>query len=101
MSSAFGASRSKSRPPEKGVFPLDHFNECKAIAKAYLECLDEHDQQASKCEDLSRAYLECRMSKELMAKQDLADLGLLPVRPAAEAEAAEAEAKERAQARSR
>ena len=29
---AFGGSRGLApRPPEKGVFPLDHFNECKQV----------------------------------------------------------------------
>ena len=32
MSTAFGGSRSLApKPPEKGVFPLDHFNECKQV----------------------------------------------------------------------
>lgn len=31
MSSAFGGPRTVSRAPEKGVFPLDHFGECKKV----------------------------------------------------------------------
>ena len=29
MTDAFGASRVQPRPPERGVFPLDHDGECK------------------------------------------------------------------------
>jgi hypothetical protein len=29
---AFGGPRSQARPPEKGVFPLDHFAECKKVS---------------------------------------------------------------------
>ena len=25
--------------PEKGVFPLDHFGECKRVMRKYLRCL--------------------------------------------------------------
>ena len=31
MSSAFGGPRTVARAPEKGVFPLDHFAECKQV----------------------------------------------------------------------
>mmetsp|Transcript_40536 Transcript_40536/g.90087 ORF Transcript_40536/g.90087 Transcript_40536/m.90087 type:complete len:91 (+) Transcript_40536:94-366(+) len=76
MSSAFGGPRTISKPPEKGVFPLDHFGECKQIAQAYLQCLDAHEGEASPCKDLSKRYLECRMARNLMAPQELSELGL-------------------------
>lgn len=108
-----------ARPPEKGIFPLDHFGECKQVrcahrrraalraararasplaaslppsldhpappgrtrsssrppphhhplplalqvAQQYLECLRQHDAEASNCKELSRRYLECRMER--------------------------------------
>jgi len=67
-----------SYAPEKGVFPLDHFAECKRASVEYLTCLDKNGTDASSCEALSRAYLECRMGKELMAKQPMEELGFRP-----------------------
>ena len=67
-----------SYAPEKGVFPLDHFAECKRASVEYLACLDKNGADASACEALSRAYLECRMGKELMAKQPMEELGFRP-----------------------
>lgn len=73
---AFGGSRGyQPRAPEKGVFPLDHFGECKQISQNYLTCLKENAGDASKCRDLSKLYLQCRMDRNLMAKQDLKELG--------------------------
>lgn len=80
MASAFGGVRTKAKSPEKGVFPLDHFAECKEVARQYLACLEAHDQDASQCIELSKAYLTCRMQRDLMAPQDLSELGLVPVR---------------------
>jgi len=34
-SQAFGGPRVQPVPPEKGVFPLDHFGECRVEAQAY------------------------------------------------------------------
>ena len=67
-----------SYAPEKGVFPLDHFAECKRASVEYLTCLEKNGADASACEALSRAYLECRMGKELMAKQPMEELGFRP-----------------------
>uniref|UniRef100_A0A7S0Z473 CHCH domain-containing protein n=1 Tax=Ostreococcus mediterraneus TaxID=1486918 RepID=A0A7S0Z473_9CHLO len=67
-----------SYAPEKGVFPLDHFAECKRASVEYLACLDKNGADASACEALSRAYLERRMGKELMAKQPMEELGFRP-----------------------
>jgi len=61
--------------PEKGVFPLDHFAECKPLAAAYVECLREHANDAKACQGLSKSYLECRMKRDLMATQPLQELG--------------------------
>eukprot|EP00250_Pteridium_aquilinum_P005700 c15754_g1_i1 orf=175-471(+) len=73
---AFGGTRGlQPIPPEKGVFPLDHFQECKHVMKQYLSCLKENRHEAEKCRNLSKTYLECRMERNLMAKQDLSQLG--------------------------
>ena len=61
--------------PEKGVFPLDHFGECKKAMRAYLACLRKHGDDAATCREVSKKYLECRMDRELMAKQPLEELG--------------------------
>lgn len=91
---AFGGAKGyQPRPPEKGVFPLDHFGECKqagsytlslmvlAIAflipyaslegslgahqvkEEYMLCLKSHNSQAEPCRKLAKAYLECRMER--------------------------------------
>lgn len=49
--------------PEKGVFPLDHFGECKAAMAAYTACLRDAAGATEKCKHLSKRYLECRMNK--------------------------------------
>jgi len=73
---AFGGARGyQPRPPEKGVFPLDHFGECENAKQSYVQCLSENAHQAEPCRDLAKKYLECRMDKQLMAPQDLKDLG--------------------------
>ena len=69
------ARRLAPRPPEKGVFPLDHFGECKEAMTAYMLCLRDSSNQADNCRSQTKAYLECRMSKELMASEDLHKLG--------------------------
>eukprot|EP00210_Caulerpa_lentillifera_P006435 g6147.t1 len=75
--SQFGGSRQlQPKPPEKGIFPLDHFGECSKEMNQYLECLKQHKDRYEECKDLSRIYLECRMKNDLMAKQDLSELGL-------------------------
>ncbi|GAQ82352.1 hypothetical protein KFL_001090010 [Klebsormidium nitens] len=72
----FGGARGlKPQPPEKGVFPLDHFGECKQHMAAYMACLKEHGSQSEPCRELSKTYLQCRMERNLMAKQDLEELG--------------------------
>lgn len=66
---------STSYAPERGVFPLDHFRECDASKTRYLECLARRERDATACATLSKAYLECRMARELMAREDLTQLG--------------------------
>ena len=41
----------------------------------YLECLKEEKQQHHKCRELSKEYLQCRMDNELMAKENLDEMG--------------------------
>ena len=57
------------------MFPLDHFHECDASKTRYLECLARRERDATACATLSKAYLECRMARELMAREDLTQLG--------------------------
>ena len=44
--------------PEKGSFPLDHFKECDEHYKAYMTCLSESGNHATKCRHISKEYLE-------------------------------------------
>ena len=66
-----GQQKQVVKPPQRGIFPLDHDGDCKARMKDYLQCLDEEKSSHYKCRDLSRAYLQCRMDSKLMAKEDL------------------------------
>lgn len=63
------------KPPEKGSFPLDHEDECKAFMVRYMRCLRDHAHNNTECRVASKEYLECRMERNLMAKEDLANLG--------------------------
>ncbi|KAG2625836.1 cytochrome c oxidase assembly protein COX19-like [Panicum virgatum] len=73
---AFGGNRGvRPVPPEKGVFPLDHLHECDLEKKDYLACLKSSGSQSEKCRQFSKKYLECRMERNLMAKQDMSELG--------------------------
>ncbi|KAK9923421.1 hypothetical protein M0R45_031840 [Rubus argutus] len=75
---AFGGNRGVSPvPPEKGVFPLDHMHLCDRAKKEYLNCLKNSGHQSEKCRHFSKLYLECRMEKNLMAKQDMSELGFV------------------------
>ena len=85
---AFGGARGyQPKAPDKGVFPLDHFGECKQVSlsmftpglreppfhssitnflqvkEAYMECLKLHSQQADSCKELAKQYLQCRMDR--------------------------------------
>ncbi|XP_062181468.1 uncharacterized protein LOC133885742 isoform X1 [Phragmites australis] len=73
---AFGGNRGvRPVPPEKGVFPLDHLHECDLEKKDYLACLKSTGFQSEKCRQFSKKYLECRMERNLMAKQNMSELG--------------------------
>ncbi|MCD7448154.1 hypothetical protein HAX54_038710 [Datura stramonium] len=77
---AFGGNRGlRPVPPEKGVFPLDHMHLCDLEKKEYLNCLKSAGHKSEECRHLSRKYLECRMEKNLMAKQDMSELGFKTV----------------------
>ncbi|WCJ38388.1 Cytochrome c oxidase assembly protein COX19 [Euphorbia peplus] len=73
---AFGGNRGlRPVPPEKGIFPLDHMHQCDLQKKDYLSCLKSSGHQSESCRLFSKKYLECRMEKNLMAKQDMSELG--------------------------
>ncbi|KAG5523468.1 hypothetical protein RHGRI_035315 [Rhododendron griersonianum] len=73
---AFGGNRgARPVPPEKGVFPLDHMRLCDLEKKEYISCLKSAGHKSDKCRNFSKKYLECRMEKNLMAKQDMSELG--------------------------
>mmetsp|Transcript_11728 Transcript_11728/g.29912 ORF Transcript_11728/g.29912 Transcript_11728/m.29912 type:complete len:104 (+) Transcript_11728:266-577(+) len=95
---AFGAARGlAAKPPEKGVFPLDHFGECKKVKEEYMGCLKSEKGDSVQCKAIAKAYLECRMEKNLMAKEDLSKLGFRPKKeskPKAEAGRARKRAQE-------
>mmetsp|Transcript_16166 Transcript_16166/g.23628 ORF Transcript_16166/g.23628 Transcript_16166/m.23628 type:complete len:115 (-) Transcript_16166:108-452(-) len=71
----FSSGRQFVKPPQRGIFPLDHDSECKPFMKTYLKCLKEENQHHNKCRELSKEYLQCRMDTELMAKEDLNKMG--------------------------
>jgi len=72
---SMGASKQVIRPPQRGIFPLDHGAECKEPMELYLNCLKENKDMHYKCRDLSKNYLQCRMDRQLMSREDLNDLG--------------------------
>jgi len=71
----FSSSKQVVKPPQRGIFPLDHDSECRPPMQEYVACLDERDATHHKCRELSRAYLQCRMENQLMAKENLDGLG--------------------------
>eukprot|EP01083_Nonionella_stella_P057531 150977_1 len=73
----FSSNKQFVKPPQRGIFPLDHESECKSHMTTYLSCLNSREakSQHHKCRNLSKLYLECRMEAQLMAKEDLNDLG--------------------------
>lgn len=71
-----GQKFQKPNPPERGSFPLDHDGECKSIIARYLRCLKmaggtNHDE----CRLLAKSYLKCRMDNNLMAPDEMKNLG--------------------------
>ena len=63
------------KPPARGSFPLDHEGACKAHMAPFLACLRGHGDAHAACRELSRRYLQCRMDANLMAREDLNDMG--------------------------
>lgn len=72
---SMGSGKQVVRPPQRGIFPLDHEASCRPRMEAYLECLQKEKDVHHKCRELSRDYLQCRMDHQLMAKENLDDLG--------------------------
>ena len=70
-----GAKKQVVRPPQRGIFPLDHFAECQEPMDLYLKCLEENKDVHHECREMSREYLKCRMDHGLMAKENLDQLG--------------------------
>ncbi|KAG8468505.1 hypothetical protein KFE25_013588 [Diacronema lutheri] len=69
------AKAAPGRAPDKGSFPLDHLAECKAAMDEYMRCMRENGMETYRCREQSAAYLTCRMERNLMASEDLANLG--------------------------
>ena len=69
-------SRLQLKPPERGIFPLDHDGECKPLVELFLNCLKDNKNDHFYCRESSKAYLKCRMDKNLMKSEDLSNLGL-------------------------
>jgi len=70
-----GAGKQVVRPPQRGIFPLDHERSCSAPMQEYLDCLAQHDDRHYQCQDFSKLYLQCRMENGLMSQEDLNHLG--------------------------
>ena len=67
----FSSSKQTIKPPQRGIFPLDHESECKDYMKKYIACLKDQKDKHHLCRDLSKEYLQCRMDRQLMASEDL------------------------------
>lgn len=71
-----GQKNAKPIPPERGSFPLDHDGDCKSIIAGYLQCLrgfrGTNDQE---CRLMAKEYLRCRMEHNLMAPDEMKNLG--------------------------
>ena len=63
------------RAPDRGSFPLDHFEECREIAERYNDCITINEGVPKKCRQLQKDYMECRMGKGLMKREPLESLG--------------------------
>ncbi len=66
------------KPPERGIFPLDHDQECKNSVKLYLDCLASHSFDHLNCRNLAKGYLACRMESGLMKSESFDLLGFSP-----------------------
>jgi len=67
----FSSAKQTVKPPQRGIFPLDHDAECKPFKEKYLSCLKEGGDKHHLCRDFSKDYLQCRMDRNLMASEDL------------------------------
>mmetsp|Transcript_34588 Transcript_34588/g.67711 ORF Transcript_34588/g.67711 Transcript_34588/m.67711 type:complete len:121 (-) Transcript_34588:891-1253(-) len=76
MGGATGGARVQVRPPEKGSFPLDHFQECKDQMMAYMKCMKDGGGDHANCKEATKAYLTCRMDNGLMTRENLSNFGL-------------------------
>ncbi|KAE9982385.1 hypothetical protein EG328_010919 [Venturia inaequalis] len=66
----------KPIPPERGSFPLDHEGECKTFMATYLSCLKTHrGTNSNECRTYAKTYLQCRMERNLMAPDEMKNLG--------------------------
>jgi hypothetical protein len=72
---SMGTSKQVVRPPQRGIFPLDHGGQCSEPMQLYLECLDTHKSRHHECQLESKSYLTCRMEQGLMSKENLDQLG--------------------------
>ena len=63
------------KPPDKGSFPLDHFNECTIEAEQYNTCVNKHQLMPKRCRKFQISYLDCRMKTKLMENEDMEKLG--------------------------
>lgn len=75
MVDAFGSQRNNVKPPERGVFSLDHDQECKESMTVYLSCLQKNKADHIHCRNFAQEYLSCRMDKGLMRPENFKDLG--------------------------
>ena len=70
----FSSSKQYVRPPQRGVFQLDHDAECKPFIEKYMACLNDSNDVHHKCKELSKEYLQCRIDRQLMSKENLDDV---------------------------
>lgn len=67
----FSSAKQTIKPPQRGIFPLDHDSECKSYKEKYLSCLKDEQDKHHLCREFSKDYLQCRMDRNLMASEDL------------------------------
>ena len=71
-----GQKAVKPTPPQRGSFPLDHDGECKPIIADYLRCLRRlKGRNENECRMMAKEYLRCRMDNNLMAPDEMRNLG--------------------------
>lgn len=55
---------------------MDHDGECKFVIKDYLQCLRRaRGTNEEECRGLAKVYLKCRMENNLMAPDEMRNLG--------------------------